>query len=59
MALERFRKNSGRDYRNPAVKISCADANGDQRKHIEAAVDDRLPPAGEEKAAGPKNNHSR
>ena len=35
MPPEGFGKNSGRDYRDRAVDISCADAYSDQRKHIQ------------------------
>src|SRR5205823_13898365 len=50
MAPEGFRKNSGRDHGDCAVKISRADADSDQRKHVKTAVDDRLPGPGEEEA---------
>src|SRR4030095_311628 len=52
---ERNRKNARRDSCNGAVEICCSNANGDERKHVEAAINNRLPCACKEKAARPKD----
>jgi hypothetical protein len=56
MAPERTGKNSGRDYCDDAVEISCANADSDQRKHIETAINNRPPGAREKEAASPENH---
>src|SRR4029077_3712278 len=53
---ERRGKNSRRDHRNDAVKICRAYPHGDEREHVEAAINNRLPGAREEKAASPKDH---
>jgi hypothetical protein len=53
---ERSGKNSRRDYCNDAVKICRAHAHGDEREHVEAAINNRLPCAREEKASSPKDH---
>ena len=55
VAPERLRKNPRREYCNSAIEIRGADADGDQREHIEAAINNRSPGACEEKVASPKD----
>ena len=50
------RKNAGQQDRNHAVKPCDADANGNQRKHIQIASDERLPAAHEERPARPQHD---
>ena len=47
------------DGRNQAIKVSRADAEGDQREHVGAAVDHGRPGPLEERPAAPKNNRRR
>jgi hypothetical protein len=55
VALERRRENSWHDYRNSAVEVSGPNTHGDKGEHVEAAINNRLPSAREEKAARPKD----
>src|SRR5882757_1152230 len=56
VAPERRRENSWHDYRNSAVEVSSPNTHGDEGEHVEAAIDNRLPSAREEKAARPKDH---
>src|SRR5881392_2492031 len=56
VAPERLRKNPRREYCNSAIEIRGADADGDQREHIKAAINNRPPGACKKKAAGPKDS---
>ena len=55
-AVERFRKNIGEQSCRDAVHVRRADADGDQREHIEASIDDRLPAALEERPTAPEHD---
>ena len=56
MASERSGKYSRHNHRNSAVKVGRANAHSDEREHVEAAINNRLPRAREEEPAGPKNH---
>ena len=49
-------QQSGRDDGHQAVEERGARAQGDQREHVEAAVDDRAPAAHEERPAAPEDD---
>src|SRR5437667_11852289 len=55
VASERSGENSRRDHGNGAVEISRANTHSDEREHVEAPINNRLPGACEEKAASPMN----
>ena len=49
-------EEAGREPRGDAVEVGHADAEGDQREHVEAAVDERVPAADEERPAAPEHD---
>src|SRR5262249_22507540 len=53
---ERCRKYSGYQNCDHAEQITNRDAEPDQRKHVQAAIHDRLPRAYEERPTGPKDH---
>ena len=57
--LEPGRKDAGRQCRDHAVPVRGADAEADQREHVRAAVDERLPHALEERPATPQHDGRR
>ena len=46
----------GQQCRDQAVDVRDADAQPDEREHVQAAVDDRLPGAHEERPAAPEHD---
>jgi hypothetical protein len=59
LVAERRRQNAGDHSRDDRKHPGCARAERDQREHVEAAVDDRLPTAHKEWPAGPEHDWSR
>ena len=59
VTLERRRKAPGAITATELYTYAAPTPDGDKRKHVEAAINDRLPCAGEEKAARPKDNRCR
>src|SRR6185436_4202128 len=55
VATERWRKGIGKKRRRHAVNERGADADGDEREHIETAVDNRRPTALKKRPAAPKH----
>ena len=53
---ESGRKDPRRDCRDDTERIGGADAHGDQRKHVQAAVEDRFDAADEKCPARPKDD---
>ena len=56
MALKRNGKNARRNYCNSAVEISRANTHSDEREHVEAPINNRLPCAREKEAARPQDH---
>ena len=56
MNAEAFREDSRRKRSRHAEGVRRPDAERDQREHVRAAVDDRRPPALEERPAGPEDD---
>ena len=54
--LKRRRKDAGREHHDRAVEPRHADADRDQREHVEVSVDERLPAAHEERPARPQHD---
>ena len=56
---ERRREQPGRQRRDHAVAVRGADAERDQREHVQVAVHDRRPAADEERPAAPQHDRRR
>ena len=51
-------KQARRDRRDDAVGVGGADPGADQREHVGAAIDERVPGAREERPAGPQHDRA-